>query len=139
MSLNVRRHLRCHDLQEYDPRTLAALGLEDEPCITNYPGEVGEVVLDPDSEEALEEPTFPLIPENDDDSLFPAYETDDDKSVLSPESEGDPLILDEAEFNLMDSYEPEIYNADDAIANAIPDAGSNASYKNFISAWRVSL
>ena len=121
------RRLKCRELSDHEiHRKMADIGYDD-PCITSYPDKAQEIVLAPDSDKALEEPTFDTIPENDDDSMFALSEGDDGKYILSPESEGDSL-LDEAEFDLMDSYEPRAYDPERAIAEAIPDDKNAIGY-----------
>ncbi len=123
------RRLKCLKLNERDGTDVHRAMYEEEgPCITEYPDDAPEIVLDPEDKRVLEDPVFDVVPETDDDAVLPPpSDADDDQYILAPDNDGDKVI-DVAEVDLLDSYEPKIYDPEIAIAEWVPDDSSSIGY-----------
>ncbi len=124
---SYHRNLRCHTLAEVKDVRKMAESLSD-PCIVSYPEMVEDFVLSPDSEEAKEEPTFEIIPEEDDDSVFSYLQADDGNIIITPPDTSEEQGLNDVEFDLLDSFQPQIYDPVKAVAEATPDDEDAVGY-----------
>lgn len=106
------------DVQEQDRSLFDRFLAEfDEECDQPYPADVIDIIsFTADSPVAQEEPMFDIAQEPDEVDIS-AIATDDGDFVLAPEQPGDNT-LDETERDLVTSFYPEIYDADEAFAKA---------------------
>lgn len=107
------------DVQEEQDRSLFDRFLAEfyEECDQPYPADVIDIILfTADSPVAQEEPMFDIAQEPDEVDIS-AIATDDGDFILAPEQPGDNT-LDETERDLVTSFYPEIYEADEAFAKS---------------------
>ena len=104
---------------------LLQLGAVEDPCITSFPVTAQETVLAADSPVALAEPTFAIVPA-DDDAVF-GFLSDDTVINIVPETVGD-TVLDAAERDLVQSYEPVTYDPVVAEAKATTNDADTIAY-----------
>jgi len=104
---SYHRHLRCRRaLTEVGDVRKMAESLSD-PCYVSYPEMVEDYVLSPDSQE---EPTFKTVSDGDGDSVFSDIQADDGNIIITPGT-NEEQELNEAEFDFLDSFKRQLYNA----------------------------
>ncbi len=102
---------------------LLEFGIED-PCLTEFPPQIQEVIADEQTIKDMTEPTFEVVAE-DDDEEFLAQEID---GIVDIAPQNDNIPLDSGERDLIENFAPQDYNIGGTVGGSLePDVGHDGT------------